>query len=131
MNRLSTAEVRRFVPWLNPPPTPRPLALYRLTLLDGETYTLPPSMRELRVLSGVAGVRFGGHHHILIHGEKRTLAAGQGGSVISASGDVPLVIEIALDAASDEQQRMKRQFYQRMAERQQLIEVEDQSGKRW
>ncbi len=131
MNKVTTAEVRKLAQWLNPPQPTGPLAHYRLTLLEGETYRLSPSMREIRVLSGIACVLRDEHEYILIHGEKRAFAAGPGGSVISVSGDVPLVVEMGLEAASEEQQRMKRQFYERMAERQQLVEAEDQSDRRW
>ncbi len=127
MNKTSTTKAPQRAQWLNPPQPAVPLARYRLTLREGETYALSSSTREVCVLSGVACILGDGRQGTLIQGETRAFAARQSGLVISVSGDVPLVIEIALDAASDEAQRLKRQFYERMAARQQRIETEGRS----
>lgn len=49
--------------------------------------------------------------------------------MISVYGGEPLVFEIALNAASEENQQMKRQFYEHMAARQQVIGVEYRSDR--
>jgi hypothetical protein len=128
MNTINTVEVRQPVQWLNPPQPAILLARYRLTLRDGETYTLSPSTREVRILSGAACTLDDEREVVLFHGEQLVFTAGQGESVISAVGDETLVFELALDAASEANRQMKRQFYERMAARQQVIEVEGGSG---
>jgi hypothetical protein len=130
INDIRTAEAPKLAQWLNPPHPAIPLARYRLTLIEGESYTLPTSTHEVRILSGVACILDDESEVTLIHGEKRAIAAEQRESVISVSGDAPLVFEMALDAASEEAQCMKRRFYERIAARQQLIEVEQRSGSR-
>lgn len=124
INDIRTAEAPKLAQWLYPPQPAIPLARYRLTLIKGESYTLPTSTHEVRILSGMACILDDERDVSLIHGEKLAFTAGQGEAVISVSGDAPLVFEMGLDAASEEAQRMKRQFYERLAARQRLIEVE-------
>ncbi len=124
MNRTDTAEVRTLAQRGNPPQPAVPMARFRLTLREGETYTLLSILCEVHILSGAACILEDGREVILMHGQTRALTADQGGSVIGVFGDEPLIFEIALDVASEEAQRLKRQFYEGMAKRQQCIETE-------
>jgi len=128
INIVNTNEAPKLVQWFNPPQPAVPLARYRVTLIEGETYTLSCSTREVCILSGAACILDDGREAILFHGEQLAFTAGQGEVVISGSGDAPLVFEMALDAASEEAQRLKRQFYEGIAARQQLIEAEHRNG---
>jgi hypothetical protein len=126
-NITATAGAPNRVQGSNPFQPAGPLARYRLTLTKGQTYSLSSSMCEIRVLSGVACMLENGHEIVLNQGEKRVVTMGYDGLLMPASDDMPLIFEIALDAASEEGQRMKRQFYERMAKRQQVIEVESRN----
>lgn len=78
MNKTSNAEVRQAVQWRNLPQLARPLARYRLTLREGETYTLSSSTREVRILSGAACILDDEREVILIYGEQRGIAVERG-----------------------------------------------------
>jgi hypothetical protein len=124
MNTTYTTQAPKLAQWLNPAQPARPLARYRLILREGESYTLPSSAHEVRIFAGAARILGNEREVALLHGETRAITAEQGGSVIYVLRDESLVFEIILDAASEEAKRMRCQFYERMAARQQLIEVE-------
>ncbi len=124
INKVNTPEVRHLAEGLNPPQPSLLLARFRLILRQGETYTLSADSCEVRILSGAACLLEDGREVTLMHGEKRAIPAEQSGSAIGGFGDEPLIFEIALDVASEEAQRLKRQFYDGMAKRQQCIETE-------
>ena len=126
MNRMDTANVRDFAHGSDLAQPAKPLARFRLTLRAGETYTLSSSPCEVHILSGVACILKDGRKMSLMAGETRAFTVEQRGSVLGDFGDELLIVEIALGAASDEAQRLKRQFYERMAARQQCMLTERQ-----
>ena len=125
LNKLSTAEMRK-LPQGQPS---EPLVQYRITVLEKEIYRLPAGVRKIRVLSGTARVLLTEHEMVVHEGEQKLLASRQDTMVIPASTGMPLVLEMALSASSPEQQQMKRQFYERLAQRQQIMEIEDHANK--
>lgn len=109
-------------------PAPESLIHYRVTLAGNDVYRLPASTREIRVLSGGARVWFGDQEYQVLHGDKQPLIPGQNALVMPVSGPESLTLEMGLSASAPEQQQMKRQFYQRMAERQALMDIEDHAS---
>ncbi len=107
----------------------QPLAHYRVTVVKNETYQLPAGTREVKVLSGGARLTMQEHDHLLVRGDKWAIQTGEV-ALVNAS-DAPLVLDMGMKAASEEQKRMKQAFYERMAMRQQLIEAEHQSKQWW
>ena len=122
-NKLNTAEMQKILKQMSR--ANETLAHYRVSVLQDESYQLPAGTREVKVLSGDARLTLAEHEYLLNRGEKQALKTGEIASVVPASGDAPLVLDMGIPAASAEQQRMKRQFYERMAARQQLIEAEE------
>jgi hypothetical protein len=122
MNKLSTAEMQSILKQINK--SSEPLAHYRITVMKNEPYQLPAGTREVRVLSGGARLNLNEQDHLLSRGEKQALRTGEVASVTAASNDSPLVLDMGIPAMSTEQKRMRRAFYERMVERQQLIEAE-------
>jgi hypothetical protein len=102
---------------------------YRITVLENEIYRLPAGVRKIRVLSGTARVLMTGHEIVVNEGEQKLLASRQDTMVIPASTGMPLVLEMGLSASSPEQQQMKRLFYERLAQRQQIMEIEDHANR--
>lgn len=66
---------------------------YRLILNRGEVFRFP-ACREVSVLSGVAWVTIAGKDIILNAQEQATLSSQQDSAVISALGNVPLIVEV-------------------------------------
>jgi hypothetical protein len=124
VNKLSTAEIRK----LPLTQSAEPLVQYRITVLENEIYRLPAGVRKIRVLSGTARVLLADHELVVNEGEQKLLASRQDTMVIPAATGMPLVLEMALNASSPEQQQMKRLFYERLAQRQQLMEIEDRAN---
>ena len=76
----------------------------------------------------VAGFR-ADHEIVVNEGEQKLLASRQDTMVIPVPTGMPLVLEMGLSASSPEQQQMKRLFYERLAQRQQIMDVEDEAHK--
>jgi hypothetical protein len=124
-NRHSTAEIQK----LPLGQSTEPMVQYRITVLENEIYRLPAGVRKIRVLSGTARVLLADHEIVVNEGEQKLLASRQDTMVIPVPTGMPLVLEMGLSASSPEQQQMKRLFYERLAQRQQIMEVEDQATK--
>lgn len=66
----------------------------RFTLKKDEIFRLPPGNREFQVLSGVAWVTIDGNDIILHSGEKAELESHKDIAIISALGEIPLILEV-------------------------------------
>lgn len=133
MDRLNTAEMQKILirimsQGVNSGET---LTHYRVTLLRDEPYNLPVGTREVQVLSGGARLMLPAGEYLMTRGEKQALKTGEVASVTAADGDEALVLDMGIRTASPEQQRMKQLFYERMAQRQRLVEVENHSKRMW
>ena len=76
------------------PQAVKPTVLMRVVLLKRETYRLAANCRGLRVRSGQAWVTWQGRDLTLKRGEEVALDARKDLAVVSALGNVPLVIEL-------------------------------------
>jgi hypothetical protein len=125
VNKLSTTEMRK------QGQSAEPLVQYRVTVLENEVYKLPASVRKIRVLSGGARVLLTSEELIVRASEQKSLASRQETMVVPVTTGTPLVLEMSLSASSPEQQQMKHLFYERLAQRQQIIEAEHQGNDLW
>jgi hypothetical protein len=66
----------------------------RFTLEKGEVLRIPLVYRELHVLSGVAWITVAGEDIIVKSGEKTLLVSRNEFPVLSALGNVPLILEV-------------------------------------
>ncbi len=66
----------------------------RVVLVEGEALRLPPARTHVSVLTGTAWVTQCGEDRILLAGETLTAAANADCAVVSALGNVPLLIEV-------------------------------------
>ncbi len=66
----------------------------RVVLMEGEALRLPASRTRVAVLTGTAWVTQSGEDRILMAGETLTAAANADCAVVSALGNVPLLIEV-------------------------------------
>jgi hypothetical protein len=122
LHKLSTTETQAALKQMNK--VKYPLAHYRIAVLKNEPYQLPAGTREVQVLSGGARLTIRERDHLLARGESWALQTGE--TALVNTSDAPLVLDMGISRASAEQERMKREFYERMAQRQQVIEAEDQ-----
>lgn len=67
---------------------------YRFTLNKGELFRFPSECREVHVLSGVAWLTVGGEDIILTAERKASIPSNKDFALISALGDVPLILEV-------------------------------------
>jgi hypothetical protein len=79
----------------------------------------------VQILSGGARLTIYERDHLLARGDKWALRTGE--VALVKANDAPVVLDMGIKTASEDQKRMKRAFYERMAQRQQLIEVEHQA----
>jgi hypothetical protein len=70
------------------------IAPYHLTMEKGEVFRVPSGCQELHVLSGIAWITDAGEDIILTSGEKASLASNKGLAILSALGNVPLILEV-------------------------------------
>ena len=70
----------------------------RMVLLKGEVQRVESNFRGLRVRSGRAWVTLQGHDLVLKRGDEIALDRRHDGAVVSAVGQVPLVIELLGEA---------------------------------
>lgn len=70
------------------------LVPYHFTLANGEVFQVPSACSEVRVLSGVAWITVAGQDLILTSGEKALVASKKGGAILSALGNLPLIVEV-------------------------------------
>ena len=76
-----------------PPAGPNAVML-RLLLYQDEVYRLPRAAREVRVLAGRAWLTVAGEDVFVTPGEQLSLSARKDGALISALGQLPLILEI-------------------------------------
>ena len=69
-------------------------AMLRLVLYPHELCRLPQNSRGIRVLAGQAWVTLAGEDLVLTPGEKMRFAPTKDFALVSALGDVPLIVEI-------------------------------------
>ena len=69
------------------------VASHHLTLHQGEVFRFPSACRELYVLSGVAWITVAGEDIILAPNETASLASNNDFAIISALGNIPLILE--------------------------------------
>ena len=78
-----------------PLPPVRPNAvMLRLLLYQDEVYRLPRTARGVRVLAGRAWLTVAGEDVFVTPGEQVTLSVRKDGALISALGQLPLILEI-------------------------------------
>lgn len=70
----------------------KPGDCYRFTLHKGEVFRLPSACRDLHILSGTAWITVAGEDIILTSDKKASLASNRG-AIISALGNVPLILK--------------------------------------
>lgn len=75
-------------------------AMLRLILYRHELCRLPPKCRSIRVLVGQAWVTLAGEDLVLTPGEKMRFAPTKDFALVSALGNVPLIMEIQDDPPS-------------------------------
>jgi hypothetical protein len=68
--------------------------MLRLLLYPGELYRLPPAIRDVRVLAGRAWLTVAGKDIFVSPGEKMSSPPSKDGTLISALGHRPLLLEI-------------------------------------
>jgi hypothetical protein len=91
--RLAVAEI----PQANPDLAP---ALLRLVLYKGELYRLPQVCRGVRVVSGTDWLTVAGEDLFVPQGEKVLFNSAKEGVLVSALGNVPLIVEVWEDNKS-------------------------------
>jgi hypothetical protein len=75
-------------------PYQKSLVPHHFTLKKGELFRVPSGSKELHVLSGKAWITVAGEDIILNSGEKASLASNQGFAILSALGNMPLILEV-------------------------------------
>jgi hypothetical protein len=75
-------------------PHQKSLVAHQFTLKKGELFRVPSGSKELHVLSGKAWITVAGEDIILNDGEKASLASNQGFAILSALGNMPLILEV-------------------------------------
>ena len=75
-------------------------AMLRLVLYPHELCRLPPKCRGIRVLVGQAWVTLAGEDLVLTPGEKMRFAPTKDFALVSALGNVPLIVEVQDDPPS-------------------------------
>jgi hypothetical protein len=75
-------------------PHQKSLVAHQFTLKKGELFRVPSGSKELHVLSGKAWITVAGEDIILNSGEKASLASNQGFAILSALGNMPLILEV-------------------------------------
>ena len=75
-------------------------AMLRLVLYQHELCRLSPKCRGIQVLVGQAWVTLAGEDLVLTPGEKMRFAPTKDFALVSALGDVPLIVEIQDDPPS-------------------------------
>lgn len=66
----------------------------RLTLEKGQIVRVPSACQEIHVVSGVAWITFAGEDLILQAGEKTFFPSNKASAVLSALGNMPVILEI-------------------------------------
>jgi hypothetical protein len=66
----------------------------QFTLIKGEVFRIPSICKKIHVLSGSAWLTVAGEDIILTAGEKVSLGSNQDIALLSALGEMPLVLEI-------------------------------------
>ncbi len=78
-------------------PQAKPLAagaMLRLLLYKGEVHRLSQAARDVQVLAGQGWLTVGGEDVFVAPGEKVSFPTSKDGSLISALGKIPLILEI-------------------------------------
>ena len=75
-------------------------AMLRLILYRHELCRLPPKCRSIQVLAGQARVTLAGEDLVLTPGEKMRFAPTKDFALVSALGNVPLIVEVQDDPPS-------------------------------
>jgi hypothetical protein len=70
------------------------LVAVQFTLAKGEVLRIPSACQKVHVLSGMAWLTVAGEDIILTAGEKVALGSYQGIAILSALGEMPLLLEI-------------------------------------
>jgi hypothetical protein len=70
--------------------------MVRLALYKNEVYRLPRAWREVRVLTGRAWLTSGGEDILLARGESAVSSSRRDTALVSALGQVPLVLELLI-----------------------------------
>ncbi len=66
----------------------------QLTLEKGQVFQVPLAYQEIHVLSGTAWITVAREDIILTTGKKASLPSNHGFAVLSALGDVPLILKV-------------------------------------
>jgi len=70
------------------------LATSQFTLTKGEVFRIPSACQRVHILSGIAWLTVTGEDIIVMAGENVSLGSYQGIAILSALGEVPLLLEI-------------------------------------